>query len=39
LAWNLLGLSRTHRREPIMLPLAIRIFDITVVALIFTALT
>jgi hypothetical protein len=39
LAWNLLDLSRTHRREPLMLSLAIRIFDVTVVALIFTALT
>jgi hypothetical protein len=28
-----------QRREPVMLSLAIRIFDVTIVALIFTALT
>jgi len=39
LAWNLLDLSRTLRREHFMLSLVIRIFDVAVVALIFTALT
>jgi hypothetical protein len=37
-AWFLLVRRRPHRREPDM-SIAIRIFDIAVVALIFTALT
>ena len=39
LARILLDYWRTHRHEPFMLSVAIRIFDVAVVALIFTALT